>query len=72
MRPDLEDRQWPLPLSLRVRREDSSAKRLLSAASAGTFVAEGYAVAKQLAIRGSTRPIPHGECAITSLATDGR
>ena len=68
MRPDLDNREWPLPLNLDPRYKGSPLMAQLYAGRWEGLVAEGYVVAKELAIRGSGRPIPAGECAITSLA----
>jgi hypothetical protein len=68
MRPDLDDKQWRVPLNLDPRYKDSPLMARLYQAGRQGLVSEGYTMAKELAIRGSSRAIPPGECAITSLA----
>lgn len=68
MRPDPDGREWPVPLNLDPRYKDSPLMARLHGARWQGLVSEGYVVAKELAIRGSGRPIPPGECAVTSLA----
>lgn len=67
MRPDLDDREWPVPLNLDPRYKGSPLMSRLHRARWQGLVNEGYVVAKELSIRGSASPIPPGECAITSL-----
>ena len=68
MRPDLDNRKWPVPLNLDPRYKGSPLMARLYQPRWEGLVTEGYVVAKELAIRGSSRAIPPGECAITSLA----
>ncbi len=69
MRPDLDNRHWDKPLNREKRYRHSRSAGRLQGASGRTFVSEGYVLAKELAVKGSGRPIPPGESAITSLAT---
>jgi len=68
MRPDLDNRDWPVPLNRDPRYAGSAALAGLYRVGREGLVEEGYVLAKELGIRGSGRPIPPGECAITSLA----
>ncbi len=68
MRPDLDDKEWPVPLNRDPRYRDLPLVRRLYQARWHGMVSEGYVMAKELSIRGSGRPIPPGECAVTSLA----
>lgn len=72
MRPDLDEKDWPTPITHTERFSDSEDKKLLYAAVQQGMVSEGYVLAKELGVRGSTRPIPPGECAITSLCAGRR
>jgi hypothetical protein len=72
MRPDLDGREWPVPLNLDPRYKDSPLMARLYQARWEGLVSEGYVAVRELAIRGSSRAIPPGECAITSLAMGER
>ena len=65
-RPDLDHRDWPVPTNRQEAFKQHG--RLMRQGACPAFVSEGYTVVKELGIRGSSRPIPPGECAITSLA----
>jgi len=72
MKTDLENKQFPL------RRDEDPRYKGKGAAvgkvvreSARTFVTEGYLLTKALNFGGMNRPIPAGECAITSLTLAG-
>jgi hypothetical protein len=71
MRPELDDREWPVPLNRDPRFLGSQAMHDLYKARWEGLVSEGYVMAKVLGIRGSTPLIPAGESAITSLCTAG-
>ena len=71
MGPDLDNRIWPVPLNQQESHRGTPEAGKLSGAAGRSFVREGYVLAKELAIRGSGRAIPPGECAITSLAMGG-
>jgi hypothetical protein len=66
VRPDLDHRDWPVPFN----RREAFKKHgyLFHQAACPVHVREGYILAKELGVRGSGRPVPSGECAITSLA----
>jgi len=72
MHPDLDGRQWTVPFNrdpndpLHPILDGTPSFRDLS--GPGPFVREGYLITKVLGNRGYVRPIPEGECAITSLA----
>jgi hypothetical protein len=68
MRPDLDNREWPEPYNRSHGRRHGPAGVRLFASARRAFVREGFVMAKALAVRGSGRAIPPGECAITSLA----
>ncbi len=68
MRPDFDGRGWPVPLNRDPRCQGSPLLQRLLLARWEGVVDEGYVAAKELGIPGSGRPIPPGECAITSLA----
>lgn len=68
MRPDLDGKDWPVPLNLDPRYTGSPQMARLYAARWEGLVEEGYVMCKDLAIRGSGPAIPPGESAITSLA----
>jgi len=68
VRPHLDGREWPVPLNHDPRYRDVPLMRSLYQARWHGLVSEGYVMARELSIRGSSRPIPAGECAITSLA----
>ena len=62
MRPELDGRDWPVPLNRDPRYQDSPLlKRMLLARWEG-MVTEGYVAAKELAIPGSGRPTVPGLC----------
>ncbi|MBS3762656.1 MAG: hypothetical protein KGZ25_05040 [Planctomycetes bacterium] len=67
MRPDLDNRNWPVPFNRRARKEAPKQAGLLHQAGTRSFVSEGYVLAKELAIKGTLRPLPPGESAITAL-----
>jgi hypothetical protein len=72
MRPELDDREWPVPLNLDPRFVGSEAMRDLYQARWEGLVSEGYVMARTLGIRGSGPVIPAGESAITSLCAAGK
>lgn len=72
VRPDLNGKEWPVPLNLDPRYRGSPMMRRLGRARWEGLVSEGYLTVKELAIRGSARAIPAGECAVTSLAMGER
>ena len=72
MRPELDDKEWRTPITHREGYRESRDKNLLYAAARQAKVSEGYVLAKELGVRGSSRPIPPGECAITSLCRGRR
>jgi len=68
MRPDLDNKEWPVPLSRDPKVYNSPAAHKLHAVQGYSVVREGYLLTKQLAMGGISQPIAAGECAITSLA----
>jgi hypothetical protein len=71
MRPDLENRKWAAPLHKERRTKPTPLFQRLAAAPGRVLVSEGYVMCKELGIKGSGRPIPPGESAITSLVAAG-
>ena len=63
---DLDNRVWPVPFNRREAFKKHA--YLYQQAACPVFVREGYVLAKELSVRGSDRPIPSDESAITSLA----